>query len=317
MLSQRSGRRADAQAAVAVSAGGAVALPLAAGRRWRGRAHVIEPPRAGFIGALNELWLYRWAVPYFGRVYLARRYRRTWLGFLWVPLKPGFNMASRILIFGGVVGITAGKTPYPIFLLIATAAWQLYAETVLWGTRSMEMGAKMLQRLELPRLPMIFGAVVPGSIEFVTYSLFAAIGLGYYLLRAHKFYLHLGIQTLLVPAGLTLIVLQAVGTALVLSGASARARDIRYGMHFGLNFLYLATPVLYPLSRVPAAWRPLAELNPVMGSIEMVKDGLFDSHELTTPATLVAIIGAAMLWAIGIWVIHRSEVRRRALVARR
>jgi ABC-type polysaccharide/polyol phosphate export permease len=284
-------------------------------RAARRRVHVIEPPRGGVRGALHDLWVFRWAILYFGSVYLSRRYRRTWLGFLWVPLKPGFNMASRILIFGGVVGISAGKTPYPIFLLIATAAWQLFAETVLWGTRSMEMGAKLLQRVELPRLPMIFGAVLPGSIEFFTYLLFAAIGLGYYMLRAHKFYLHLGIQTLFVPAGLTLIVLQAVGIGLVLSGASARARDVRYGMHFGLNFLYLATPVLYPLSQIPAAWRPLAELNPVMGAIEMVKDGLFDSHELTLAASLVAICGTVVFWAIGIWMLHRSGARRRAVVA--
>lgn len=271
---------------------------------------VIHPRRGGFAGALEELWLFRWCIPYFGRLYLRKRYRRTWLGFLWVPLKPSFNIVSKILVFGGIVGISAGKTPYPIFFLIATASWQLFAEIALWATRSLEVGRIALTKIELPRLPIIFAAIIPGSIEFFVYVGFAALGLGYYLVRSHTFYLDLGPQSVLVLAGLALIIVQALGLGLVLAGSPGR--DVRFSLQFGLSFMYFVTPVLYPLSKVPPKYRPLAELNPLMGSIEMVKDGLFKSHELTLAASLVAVGGALALWAIGLWRLERIRVRRAA-----
>ncbi|HEV2593258.1 MAG TPA: hypothetical protein VGU02_15355 [Gaiellaceae bacterium] len=307
-------RRSERADRIALAPAEAVALP---GRRARrvsakaarmpARVTVIQPRKGGFRGALAELWLFRWCVPYFGRLYLRKRYRRTHLGFLWVPLKPSFNIASKILVFGGIVGISAGKTPYPIFFLIATASWQLFAEIALWGTRSLEVGRMALQKIELPRLPIIFAAIIPGSVEFLVYVGFAAGALLYYVIRAHAFFLTLGPESVLVLAGLVLIIFQGVGLGMVLAGSPGR--DLRFSLQFGLSFMYFVTPVLYPLSKVQPQYRPLLELNPLMGSIEMVKDGLFASHELTLAASLVAVAGAVALWAIGLWRLERRRMR--------
>jgi lipopolysaccharide transport system permease protein len=305
------GQQAAAEAVVDQRRPRAIAEPVAAAGGRPRRVHVIEPRRAGIRSLVREAVANRWCTMYFGRLYLKRRYRRTWLGFMWVPLKPGFNMASKILVFGAVIGISAGKTPYPIFFLVASAAWQLFAEVAMWATRSIDVARNHLNRIELPRLPIIAGSLLPGSIEFLVYVIFAGIGLLYYLIKAHVFYLSLGIQTLLVPAGLALVVLQAIGLGLLTS--AFRGRDLRYSLQFGLSFLYFVTPVVYPLSQIPPKWRPLAESNPVTGAIEMVKDGLFNSHELTLSASAVAITGTVVLWAAGLWLLHRSLARRRAL----
>lgn len=287
----------------------AVALPARSRRR---RTHVIQPRRIGVVGTLRESFSYRWCVPYFGRLYLRKRYQRTWLGFAWILIKPGFNMVTKIMVFKGILNVGTGKVPYVVFFLIAQASWQLFQEISIWATRSLEIGRNLLQRIELPKLPMVFGAIVPGSIEFFVYAGAAAAAVAYYVVRAGTFYLHLGWWTILTPLGLLLIILQGVGVGLVTSGASARARDVRYSLHFALGFLYFATPVVYPLSQIPPNWRPVAELNPVTGSLEMVKDGLFHSHELTGAAAAVAVGGTAILWALGYALLRRSLKQRQA-----
>jgi lipopolysaccharide transport system permease protein len=300
---------ADRGAAVAVE--GAAVESRRLGRRSL-RTYVIEPRKHSLRAAFVELWHFRWCIPYFGGNALHKRYKRTWLGFLWVPLKPGYNIASKMLIFGGVLGVSAGKTPYPIFFLISNAVWQLFAETAFWSTRSLELARGALRKLELPRLPVLASSLLSGSVEFFVYLVFAALGLGYYMARKGGFHLEFTRRSIyLVPAGLFFVVAIGIGIGLLLSGLGSRARDIRLSISWGLSFLQYVTPVLYPLSKIPPHWRPLAEANPVTGAIQMVKDGVFATHELTQSATLVTVVATLVLWIPGLWFFHRADVQER------
>ena len=206
---------------------------------------------------------------------------------LWLPLRPGVNLVTRILVFGGLVGITAGKTPYPIFFIVATAAWQLFFETAYWSMRSIEINRKLLARVYVPRLVVISLRARPG-VRRLPRSTSRSLRLAvlYYVVRAHVVYIEFGVHTLLVPAGLALMILLGLGVGLLMSGAGARARDFRFGIHYFFQFLYYLTPVIYPLTAIPEKARPFAELNPMTGAVEMVKDGLFRrTSSAPTPST--------------------------------
>jgi lipopolysaccharide transport system permease protein len=273
---------------------------------------VIEPRRHGLGEAWREFWSCRWFAWYFGHLFLTKRYARTWLGWLWVPLRPSMSVAARILVFGGLVGISSSDAPYPVFFLVASAAWQLFAEAVYWSTRSLELARGVLQRIEIPRLPVLVGAAVPSLIEFAIYAGLAGAALIYYAAKAGILYISFSGRTLLVPAGLVLALLLGLGIGLLTATIGARARDVRFGVQFALSFLYFLTPVIYPLSQVPNKYRPLTEINPMTGAIEMVKDGLFASHELSPDAAYVTIGSVVLLWIPVLWLFHRADVSRMA-----
>jgi lipopolysaccharide transport system permease protein len=279
------------------------------------RAHVLEPRTHGWWLALTETWQYRWCIGYFGVSTLRKKYRRTWLGALWIPLKPGYSVASKLLIFGGILGVSSGTTPYPVFFLFAQAGWYLFFETALWSCRSLEVARPVLKRIELPRLPVMLGALMIGLVESVVYAVFAMLGLLYYVIRAHVFYLHFTHRVVLLPVGIFFLTMLGLGVGLMLSVVGQRARDVRFALHFGMGFLMYMTPVLYPLSQVPNHWRPLAEGNPVTGAIEMTKDGLFSSHELTLSCAIVTIVATIVLWVPGLWLYHRRDVQARLAAA--
>lgn len=278
------------------------------------RTHVIQPRRRGWLLALGEVWSYRWCISYFGVATLRKRYRRTWLGAVWIPLKPGYNIAAKLLVFGGLLKVSSGGTmPYPVFFLFAQSAWYLFFETAFWSSRSLEVARPVLKRVELPRLPILLGAIFIGFVESFIYIAFALIGLLYYLLRAHHLYLNITHRAVLLPVGMFFLMMLGLGIGLLLSVAGQRARDVRFGLHFGMSFLMYLTPVLYPLSQIPHQWRPLAELNPVTGAIQMTKDGLFGSHECTVSAAIVTIVATLVLWVPGLWLYHHRDVRRARL----
>ena len=101
---------------------------LSQAHRSRG-AHVIEPPTIGMLRQLVALWRHWRLALHFGARYVERRYARTLLGWLWVPLRPTADVAGRVLLFGGFLGVASGDRPYFMFFIVGFAAWMLFDRT--------------------------------------------------------------------------------------------------------------------------------------------------------------------------------------------
>lgn len=271
---------------------------------------VIERPEPRLRNALRDLWRYRHYTLYFGQRFLAKRYARTWLGIVWLPLRPLMNISAKLLVFGGLVGISGGKTPYPIFFVVATAAWQLFSESALWSTRSLDLNRDVLRVVHVPRIVVIVGAVVPSVVDFLINLAIAMAVLLFYYVHTGVFYLDLTpTSPIYVGAALLLILLLGTGVGLVTAAAGARARDVRFGLTYALSFVYLLTPVIYPFVSIPNRYKPLAELNPLTGAMEMFKVGLFHTEVVSPKAIAVTVAAAAVLWLPGLWVFQRNDAR--------
>lgn len=274
------------------------------------RISVIESRRPGIRAALVELWRYRRFTMFFGRGMLAKRYARTWLGLLWLPLRPVLNVATKLLVFGGLIGITAGNIPYPVFFILASAAWALFSECVLWSTRSLDFNRGLLRDVHVPRLVVIASAIVPSLIDFAITLCLAAIALLYYLFRDDVFYLHLTIWSpFVILSALALIALLGVGLGLITASAGARARDVRFAVSYFVSFVYFLTPVIYSFDSIPDRYKPVAELNPLTGAIELFKVGLFPGEAVSPEALIVTVSAVLALWLPGLWLFQRREVR--------
>jgi lipopolysaccharide transport system permease protein len=273
---------------------------------------VREPPHPSVIATVRRVWHHRRVIGHVGHRFLMKRYARTWLGIAWIPLRPIISLGSKILVFGGLVGITSGSIPYPLFFVVATGCWQLFSDSAIWSVRSIELNKPLLRRVEFPRLALVVAAAVPALAEFLTYIAIAAAGCIYYFFRG-GYTLSLSGRFPLLPLGLLALIMLGLGVGVFAAGLGARARDIRFGMNYGLGFLYFVTPVIYPMSTIPPKWRPLAELNPATGAIEMAKDGIFWTHSLSVPAALVSVVAVVVTWTLGLVFFSRREARALAV----
>jgi len=269
--------------------------------------HVIEPRGTGALQRAREVWEYRGLVPYFGRRYVQKRYQRTHLGWLWLPLRPALTIVARALVFGGILGVATGRVPYFIFFLVASAGWQLFAEATYWATRSLELNRRLLAKVYVPRLVPLAAAAIAAVVEYLVLVGLWGAALLYYILRYDRIFVIVSIRTLLVPVGIVLLVLLGLGIGLWTSAYGMHKRDVRFMLTYVLSFWYVITPVIYPLSAVPHQYIPLVELNPVVAPIQMIKDGLLGSEGLTTSASLVTLAAVVVIWAGGLWLFGRAE----------
>src|SRR4051794_17965008 len=91
---------------------------------------VIEPRGLSLPERAREVWQRRALIPFFWKRSLERRYLRTWLGWVWLPLRPAVETASRVFVFGGVLSVpTQHGIPYLVFFLAGQSAWGLFEET--------------------------------------------------------------------------------------------------------------------------------------------------------------------------------------------
>jgi ABC-type polysaccharide/polyol phosphate export permease len=107
------------------------------------------------------------------------------------------------------------------------------------------------------------------------------------------------------PILLGLQLLLTLGLALPLAALNVHLRDVEQILSNGLVLLFFLSPVLYPVSTVPATMRPLYFLNPVAGLVQSYQNIFFFGRE--PHWTHLGIVGACAVVAFwgGYWIFDR------------
>lgn len=268
---------------------------------------VIGPRHSGLARPLIDAWRQRWLVPFFGRSLLEKLYMRTWLGWLWLPLRPGIDLALRVAVLGTLLGSPSPGVPYLLYAIVGLTVWQLFETTVMWATRSLEVTRRLLRRVYVPRLLVVLGSLGPGGLYFGMYTGTTALAVAYFAIFEGDSHLRVGVQTLFVAAGLGLAVALALAIGLILSILGAQARDVRFGLGYALGFWFFVTPVLYPVETLTGVLRTAVTVNPVTAPVELVKHGLLGTGLPETTSLACCLATLAILVPAGLLFFNRTE----------
>lgn len=242
-----------------------------------------------------------------------RAYAGTALGPLWLVARPLLAVGLLAFVFGGVLDVETA-VPYPLFLVAGYATWELFAQTLVWTTRSVDLHRRLMRRIDLPGLLVVLSTTARAAIDVAILGAVLAVATIAYGLADDTAYVALGPRLLLVPAGLTLAFLLAFGIGLATAILNARWRDVRLGLRYPLAALLYLTPVLYPASLLPGVLGDHAAVNPLTGAVEAVRHGLFDTPAPSGSALAVSAGAAAVALLAGL-AYFSGELRRRPLLA--
>ena len=131
------------------------------------------------------MWQYRRLLGFIGDRALRKMYRRTVLGWLWLFINPLFPIALRAIIFGGLLGVGSNGLPYFLFLLAGTVVWDVFATSLMWGTRALEMNRDLTDQIYHPRAILPFGNMTPALLNL-------ALKVGVFAARASSIYTRAG-----------------------------------------------------------------------------------------------------------------------------
>jgi lipopolysaccharide transport system permease protein len=269
---------------------------------------VIEPRRRGPAATLRAIWTNRHFVRFLSVRTLQKIYRRTKLGWLWLFILPLFPVFLRAAVFGLMLRAPSDGAPYLIFLMAGTLCWDLFASSVMWGTRSLQLNLGMLEHVYVPRVVLPLASVAPAWVEFaIKLALFSGFIIAWLSSSAAP---ELTFTRLLwAPVAIALAFATALAIGLFTAVWGAVARDARLTMGQLLSVWFLATPVLYPLSAVPEPWRAWMALNPLAAAVETFRWAVLGTGQLPADALVIATVIVAIVITGGLSFYGRLEQR--------
>ena len=261
----------------------------------------IQPSRGLIPVDLGELWRYHELLRFFLLRDVKARYRQTFLGPAWAILRPLLTIAIFSAVFGGLAGIKPGTDiPYPLFVTPGVLAMAYFASAMSGSSGSLLTNGGLLSKIYFPRLYAPLSAALTPLVDLLL-SLVVLLGLFAYFHRVPSW------RIVFLPAFLALAALIALGLGLWLAGLTIRYRDVGFALPFVLQIWQYVTPVIYPTSLVPPAYRWLLDLNPMTAVVVGARWSL-----LGTPfgdmTVLFSSLGFALLAAAsGLFVFRRTE----------
>ena len=249
---------------------------------------------------LGELWQYRELLYFLIWRDVKVRYKQTALGVAWAVVQPFFTMVVFSLFFGRLAKVPSDGVPYPLFAYCALVPWGFFANGLNMGSNSLVESANLIRKVYLPRLAIPIATVLSGGVDFLV-SFLLLLGMMAYYGRMP------GIEAAWLPLLLLLGLVTALGVSLWLSALNVQYRDVRYTIPFLTQIWMFGTPIAYPSSLVPEAWRPFYGLNPMVGVVEGFRWALLGTATRPGAMLIVSSLAALVILLTGVMYFRSTE----------
>jgi lipopolysaccharide transport system permease protein len=248
-----------------------VKLSAAAPVQEENWTEVIEPRTDLFDLRLGEVWRYRDLVMLFVRRDFVSNYKQTILGPIWLFIQPLLTTITFYIIFSKVANLDTGGIPAFIFYLAGNTVWGYFSQSLTAVSTVFTTNSAMFSKVYFPRLTMPLSIVISNLVRFgIQFGLFLLVWV-YYL--ATDTTIHPGWQIALTPVLVVLMGLLSLGLGMIFSALTTKYRDLAMLLTFGVQLALYATPVIYPLSKVPAKYLWVMLANPMSAIVETFRVG--------------------------------------------
>lgn len=253
---------------------------------------VIDADAGDSAVDFGEVWRFRELLYFLIWRDIKIRYKQTALGAVWAIVQPLFAMLLFTLFFGKLARIPSDGIPYPVFAYAGLLPWTFFANAVTNSSNSLIGSSSLITKVYFPRVIIPAAAVAAGLLD---------LAIAFVLLIPLVIYY--GIQPtasiLLLPVFVLLTTTLAIGVGLWSAALNVKYRDVRYALPFLIQLWLFASPVIYPLSLIPAKWRLILLLNPMTGFIEGFRSSLFGrAFDISAIATGVVVTLVVLLIAV-------------------
>ncbi len=266
---------------------------------------LIRPQRGWLDLRLGELWQARDLVMLFVWRDFVSVYKQTILGPLWYLIQPLLTTLVFTVVFGRIANLPTDGLPQFLFYLSGTVIWSYFAECLNKTSLTFVNNANLFGKVYFPRLAVPVSILISNLIAFgIQFGLFlcfvAYFGLTGPAVRPNLWVLFTPIL-LLIMAGLGL------GFGIIVSALTTRYRDLRFLVTFGVTLWMYATPVIYPVSAIPARFQLLVRLNPLTPIVETFRVAFLGAGMVNALDLLYSFGAMLLVLLVGVLLFNRVE----------
>ena len=256
--------------------------------------------------AATEIWSYRNLIYNLAQRELRSRYKKSLLGWLWSLINPASMLAIYTVVFGVFFNAqppTAGNgrtESYGLYLFAGLVVWNFFSGTVNGAIIALQTSGGLLNKVYFP-------PSAPAIANMITVVLQALIETA--ILAAIMLALGNGSVTyLLFPVLLVFLSMFSLGFGLFVSVFNVFYRDVGYLVGIGMQVLFYATPIIYPLSIVPSWALPVIRLNPLTQLVEWSRDAFYNLSWPSLGPFLATALACTATFVVG-WAVFSVKAR--------
>lgn len=213
------------------------------------------------------------------------RYQGSVLGYLWSLIRPLSLFAVLYVVFAKFFRI-GGDVPYfSVYLLLGIMLWNFFSEATSNGLSSLVDKGDMIRKVYTPKYAIVLAAVFSATINLVI-NLFVVLVFAIFVGVQFNF-----IYLLALPIVVMELIAISAAVSFLLASLYVKYRDVKYIWELLLQVAFYATPIIYPLARIPEKYHEILLMNPMA---QIIQDARF----------LMITDKAPTSWSVlGVWVV--------------
>lgn len=227
-------------------------------------------------------------------------YKRSVMGVLWTLITPLLQLLTFVLIFRLVLAIEVAH--YASYVLTGLLVWQWLQKSTLQATGTIIGNRALIRQPGFPVSVLPVAVAVTGLIHFV---LALPVLLGFLVVdRAN-----LGIALVWLPLLMAIQLGVVVAASYLLAGLNVAFRDTQHILTSLLQVLFYLTPVFYSIERIPAEYRDLYALNPMVPLLTGYRQILIEGRPPSWESLLPVVVLVLLLLPLSYRVFARQSQR--------
>lgn len=236
------------------------------------------------------------------------RYQNSILGYVWSLLRPLLIFLILYIVFTKFLKVGTGVPHYPVYLLLGILLWNYFVEVTMGGVTAIVGKSDLMRKINFPKYVIILSVALAALINLALTSIVIVI----FMIFGH---VDVAWRALLIIPLLIELIVISLTAAFFLSAAFVKYRDVSYIWEVIIQASFYATPILYPLSRIPTAAAKILILNPMA---QVIQDSRYVLVTTKTETISSLYGGDKWIWIIPIGftiiaaVIAASYFRRRS-----
>lgn len=202
------------------------------------------------------------------------RYQNSFLGYMWSLLRPLALFLILYIVFARFLKLGTDIPHFPIYLLVGIVLWNFFAEVTTGSIASIVGKGDLLRKINFPKYVLVLSGSFSALINLALNSVVIAV----FMIFSQ---VELRAVALLLPIFIIELFIFSLAIGFFLSAAFVRFRDINYIWEVIMQGAFYATPIIYPLTKIPFNAAKILMLNPVAQIIQDVRFVLVTDKTLT------------------------------------
>ena len=268
---------------------------------------IITPKRGYFEFHFNEIWNFRDLLLIFIRRDIITQYKQTILGPLWIVIPPILTTLVFTLFFGNIAGISTDGIPNVLFYMAGIINWNFFSTALTSTSNTLAGNVGIFGKAYFPRIIVPLSTIASSFLRyFIQFGIFLFILTYFVFFKSANFTIQYQLLWVL-PMLIFIMAIMGLGFGLLFSASTAKYKDLRFLIGFGVRLMMYASTVIFPLSIIPEKYKWIILGNPMSAIIESFRYVFFGMGVLDFKYLGYSFLIALSIFFIGYIVFNKVE----------